>query len=419
MGCTFLRPKAPPSHAEDDEDVVHRFAMDRLQNVSLFSVLTEEDKLDVKEVLYHAGEDIIVQGTDIHSHDSWIYVIKEGSCEALEDGQRVNVMRQGEILGERALLQNLPRRTATVRCLSEECLVVCIGIRSLERALGLEHELNMSVVAEDGSACLAHQEVQARLKAFPILQTMSDFHLRSLASKVRVLRRSPGDLILRKDESGEEFFLLDRGRIGVLKEDEEERRRGSGQPLDLGDILLRHHDEDYQDEDEGEPEEGGKLTSARAGSGAEGGSGGGGAATSNLLFRAFMGTFTSSQSQLHASGIANAILAYAAASLSPSSSSSASSSSSSSYAVEGTTRCPLPSPTKVPASRIKATLHAGMFFGEAALLGGDGRRGASIVALTHCTLLVLDRTTFTRLMATLENPPSPDKSSKGGRREEE
>jgi CRP-like cAMP-binding protein len=408
MGCTFLRPKAPPSHAEDDEDVVHRFAMDRLQNVSLFSVLTEEDKLDVKEVLYHAGEDIIVQGTDIHSHDSWIYVIKEGSCEALEDGQRVNVMRQGEILGERALLQNLPRRTATVRCLSEECLVVGIGIRSLEKALGLEHELNMSVVAEDGSACLAHQEVQARLKAFPILQTMSDFHLRSLASKVRVLRRSPGDLILRKDESGEEFFLLDRGRIGVLKEDEEERRRGSGQPLDLGDILLRHHDEDYQDEDEGESGEGGKMTSARAG--AEAGEEGG-AATSNVLFRAFMGTFTSSQSKLHASGIANAILAYAAASLSPSSSSS--------YAVEGTTRCPLPSPTKVPASRIKATLHAGMFFGEAALLGGDGRRGASIVALTHCTLLVLDRPTFTRLMATLENPPSPDKSSKGGRREEE
>ena len=82
----------------------------------------------------------------------------------------------------------------------------------------------MSVVAEDGSACLAHQEVQARLKAFPILQTMSDLHLRSLASNVRVLRRPPGDLILRKDESGEEFFLLDRGRIGVLKEDEEERK---------------------------------------------------------------------------------------------------------------------------------------------------------------------------------------------------
>ena len=69
------------------------------------------------------------------------------------------------------------------------------------------------------------------------------------------------------------------------------------------------------------------------------------------------------------------------------------------------------SPSKVIRNgKIVATLSAGMFFGEGALLG-DGRRGASAVALTHTTLLVMNKEAFTALMKLIENPSSPEHPS--------
>ena len=51
---------------------------------------------------------------------------------------------------------------------------------------------------------------------------------------------------------------------------------------------------------------------------------------------------------------------------------------------------------------VKATLRAGQFFGEMALMeGGDGRRTATCLARTHCTLLAMRKESFERLMEIL------------------
>jgi len=373
MGQCGYAPSEVQKETASPFELAQRYAIDTIANVSLFSSLTSEDNLFVKEVEYKEGECIIEQGQSIRDEhcDSWISVIKEGRCEVLENGVRVNIVGKGEILGERALLQNLSIRTATCRAIDPDgCKVISISIQSLERALGLEHENNLVGLSKDGIVVMGKDELVKRLRCFPILQNLRDFHINELASKVQVKRHNPGDYILRKDELGEDFYLLDRGKIGILNDQH---------TSSIDDVHLKFAPESQDVKNDNDSDH------------------------SKILFSAFKGKFTSSQDELHNDGVANAILSYADAE-------SAGTSMSDELNNNGGRR-QTASPSKVIRSgKIVATLSAGMFFGEGALLG-DGRRGASAVALTHTTLLVMNKEAFTALMKLIENPSSPEHQS--------
>ena len=379
--------------------LTQKYAIDTIANVSLFNLVTEaeEDDLEVREMEYKCGEDIVRQGEEIHKTNSWIFVIKEGRCEVLENDQRVNVIQRGDIVGERALLQNLSTRTATVRGIDPEgCKVIGISIRSLEKALGLEHELLLGALKVDGTVDLGTDELLKRLRAFPILTGLPEYQLIDLASKITVKRHNPGELIVRKNDLGEEFYLLDRGRIGILHDEpaaddtESLHLEGLASPLPMqSNEALATATDNFDDKCDGSgnsirstinPAE---LSGRRVG-----------------LFTAFKGVFTASQLKLHSDGVANAILSYASSTLPMQQESQ--------RGPCATPSAPAPK-TQTQRGNVKFTLSAGRFFGEAALLG-DGKRGASIVALTHTTLLVLDRQTFARLMRLLEYPPSPPRA---------
>ena len=368
MGCSFSsRGEAPQAEVD-----VQKYAIEQISSVSLFSRLSADDdvSLEVKETEFEMGETIFTQGEEIRTFGKgWIYVIKKGRCDIIDnDAGKVNEAGPGDILGERALLQNLPYRTATVKCSDPDgCRVIGISIRSLEKALGLEHELVLKE-ASDTTAILDPEEILTRLRAFPILQSLQDYLLVDVASKITVKRHNPGDYVLRKDDAGEEFYLLDRGRIGILRD--EPTPSSPSSPGDLEKIQLTEEDDETN------------LIEADQ---------------SHELYRAFKGRFTSSPTALRSNGVASAILSYAASSK-PKEVAAASSSRNG------------PSPFKELRARTVKTLAAGMFFGEGALLG-DGRRGASVVALTHVTLLVMDKAAFTHLMKMLECPPSPEKRS--------
>ena len=360
MGCHASTAAAIEKRDGEDECAIHRYALGRVAGIALFSALSSNDtaELDVKEITYCQGEDIVTQGQEIFGTDiinSWIYVMQQGRAEVLQDGVRVNLIHKGDVIGERALLQHLHQRTATVRCIDVECNVVAIGIRSLEKALGLEHEA-IEVDPASGALQLSPADVIARLRAFPILATLSGSSFDMLAKQVTVRRCEPGELVLRRGEEGQEFFLLDRGRIGVLEAEEEGSRERT---------CSEAKDDDNKD------------------CSAEGHATAGG---THLLFQAFRGTLASKPSK----HVVRAILDYAEASQ---------------------REVAMPSPTRPAAhtqQRVKATLRAGQFFGESALLvGADGRRTASVVALTHVTLLVMNKDAFTNLMRRLEGFPTP------------
>lgn len=345
---------------------VEQYAVSAVAGVSLFSRLAEDDSgaLVLEEKIFTPGQDIITQGEPILLGTSWIYVLKSGRAEVLEDGRRVNFLSEGQVLGERALQLHLKERSATVRCIDVECRVICIGIRSLEKALGLEHELVESNVEGEQGRVLRLDEAQVidRLRAFPLLTSLSDAFFARLARQVSVRRYAPGELVLRKGEQANEFFLLDRGKIGVLAEPNGgtvEGKEGSQGDADA--------DADVNgDGDRAEAETG-------------------------VLLQAFRGRFSISPSKQ----VASAIITYFESSV-------------------ATERTSAPTPPRAPplaqshGGSLKATLRAGQFFGESALLPeGDGRRNASVVALTHVTLLVLEKGAFTDLMRRLEGFKTP------------
>jgi CRP-like cAMP-binding protein len=225
--------------------------------------------------------------------------------------------------------------------------------------------------SDTGTVLLEPAELLRRLRGFPILQNLQDFHLQNVAKNIRVLRYSPGDLVAAKGDVGNEFFLLDRGRIGILQ-DEHVCPTADADSIKLDEI---GSDESQQ----------------------------GDGSSSSVLLRAFKGRFTSSPSKLRSTGVASAILSYASGAYRVR---TASATKEAEGEGEGESSAPPAAPSL--AQKVKATLSAGMFFGEGALLG-DGKRGASVCALTHCTLFSLNHEAFVRLMKLLENPPSPEK----------
>lgn len=358
MGCTESKSAGYQVDGAESRSVEH-YAIGRVAGISLFSSLEEDDSgaLALEERVYSAGQDIITQGDAIVASKSWIYVLKTGVAEVLENGQRVNLLGEGQVIGERALQLHLKERSATVRCIDAECRVVCIGIRSLEKALGLEHEqVEVNANAEDGRGRvldLNEDQIVDRLRAFPLLASLSDAFFSRLARQVSVRRHEPGDLILRKGETGREFFLLDRGKIGILSDGvcPVEGKEGS------------HHGDAEADADADAP-----------------------ALDDGGLLQAFRGRFSVSPSKQ----VASAIITYFE----------------SSAAAEHTS-APTP-PRQTGGSFLKATLRAGQFFGESALLPeSDGYRSASVVSLTHVTLLVLEKSVFVDLMKRLEGFKTP------------
>jgi signal transduction histidine kinase/predicted CoA-binding protein len=111
--------------------------VEELRKVSLFSKLSPEDleRLEgmVKEVRLPAGEELFAEGDP----GDWAYVIRRGWIEISKHsaGRRVvlAVRREGEVIGEMALLENAPRM-AGARAVTD-CLLLAIGKEQLDELL--------------------------------------------------------------------------------------------------------------------------------------------------------------------------------------------------------------------------------------------------------------------------------------------
>lgn len=109
-----------------------------LQNIQLFSGLPAGDLKSIcailKEVRLAAGAELFAQG----SAGDFAYVIREGEIEIsrLSDGRQVPlaVRRQGEMVGEMAILEQAPRM-ARARALTD-CVLFALGREQMEQLLG-------------------------------------------------------------------------------------------------------------------------------------------------------------------------------------------------------------------------------------------------------------------------------------------
>jgi signal transduction histidine kinase len=233
---------------------------DFLRKIELFEGLSEEDLAEIcegiEEVQVRAGEVIVKEGTT----GDRAYIIKQGELEILKDsGGRelmLAVRHPGEVIGEMALLERIPR-TATVRArtdaqlyvISKELLdhllnfsptamraifkTVLSRLRADEALLvqsqkmaqlgtltaGVAHELNNPAAAvRRGASQLTEAieqltEIRAKLNTFPFSPEQREF-IQSLEQRAKEHAISPPEMnaVIRSDKQALlEDWLDDRG----------------------------------------------------------------------------------------------------------------------------------------------------------------------------------------------------------------
>ena len=216
MGNCLFGEKASETLDPEEELSAKSYASKSLHSIAIFSKLQEEDLEGLEELQFLAGEDIVVEGD---SNTDLIYILRNGACEVTKDGVVINTLGRGSVIGERAFIAQ-KSRSATVTAV-DQCSVLAIKRSSLEKALGFD-----SFVPSERSDDEIQAEKLVRLGQFPLLASMSDDYLKDMAKDMMILQYLPDDPIIIKGSIGKEFYFIDRGCVDIVDGGPEE----SGNP---------------------------------------------------------------------------------------------------------------------------------------------------------------------------------------------
>ena len=211
------------SNKKDTEELISAkaFAVTSLNEIAIFSRLKEEDLTDIQETLYSPGEDIIVQGDD---QTDLIYVLRSGVCDVKVNGKVVNTLKRASVIGERAFIAQTTR-SATVSA-TEQCSVLAIQRSSLERSLGFDNFNAAEMSDEEIKA-----EKLKRLSQFPLLSMLSEDYMKDLAKDMLIKQYLPGEPIILKGTIGTEFYFIDRGSVDVVADNQSFENMSAGSDL--------------------------------------------------------------------------------------------------------------------------------------------------------------------------------------------
>jgi len=143
-----------------------------------------------------------------------LYLIVEGRARASTTGPSGPVplasMGPGELFGEIALLEPGGRRQATVTAV-DPLLLLSLRAADFRRLLEVHPEAHAAFVKVADDLL-----VTKFLKQASPFSTLDGDRLRQLASRLKRFEAPAGTVIIRQDESGEECYLLQSGRVEVF-----------------------------------------------------------------------------------------------------------------------------------------------------------------------------------------------------------
>jgi cAMP-dependent protein kinase regulator len=163
---------------------------------------SEERALIVKAfqgpVIKHAGENIIIQGEE----GNLFYIIDKGqvdvyvrkSVEAEEE--KVHTYHDGDTFGQLALMYNAPR-AATCRAVGD------VTLWTLDR-----HAFKVIIA---GAALRKREKFMSFLQRVPILQSLNEYELMTLADSMTEEKFDSGMIICREGDPGDEFYIVSDG----------------------------------------------------------------------------------------------------------------------------------------------------------------------------------------------------------------
>jgi len=188
--------------------------LNAISNNFLFSVLTEETVEQLigafKEHHVAPGCHIITEGEEVLPDDPGLFVFESGFLEVFKSqayGQPpikvLNYDSEGQSFGELALLYNCPRQ-ATVIALIQSVLW------SIDRTTFNE--------LVKGHSVMEKKKYEAFLNRVHILQSLNDLERAKIADVLRPMKFQQGQVIFREGDEGSDFFLIQEGRVLVMKD---------------------------------------------------------------------------------------------------------------------------------------------------------------------------------------------------------
>ena len=174
----------------------------------MFSVLDEKELKTVIEAMeernFKKDEVVIKQGDD----GEVLYLLETGKLDCFKKFNKdekdtfLKNYLPGEAFGELALLYNAPR-AATIIATEDS------KMWSLDRA-------TFNHIVKDAS--MKRREMYEKfLKSVEILKSIDSYEINQISDALKTKKCKAGEMIIKKDEIGEEFYMLESGEANATK----------------------------------------------------------------------------------------------------------------------------------------------------------------------------------------------------------
>lgn len=167
----------------------------------LFRNLDSEQRARILDAMFERrttkGEEVIRQGAPGDN----FYVVEAGTFAVLVDGRQVDVLGPGTTFGELALMYNTPR-AATVVSQEDGGVLWAVDRETFRRAV-------IDV------AFKKRRLYEAFLKSVPLLSTLTPLEVARIADALETIDFGPGDLIVKKGDHGDAFYMIVSGEARV------------------------------------------------------------------------------------------------------------------------------------------------------------------------------------------------------------
>lgn len=175
----------------------------------MFSALDDRDLKTVidamEESLFKKGDKVIVEG----DMGDCLYLIDNGKLDCFKllkpsdsNPTLIKEYGSGEAFGELALLYNAPRAATIIA--KEDC-----SLWKLDRE-------TFNHIVKDASI-KKRERYEKFLKSIEILKSIDSYEINQISDAIKVVKAKAGDYIIRKDETGDNFYILEEGEAYASK----------------------------------------------------------------------------------------------------------------------------------------------------------------------------------------------------------
>jgi cAMP-dependent protein kinase regulator len=190
----------PPSYPKTDEQK-ERLNATLMKNF-MFADLEEKDMdiilMAMKELVIPAGETIITEG----DNGDFLFVVESGSLDCVKNDAVVKTCNEGDVFGELALLYNTTRAASVVA--KNAC--VCWQ---------LDRETVNNIVKD--AAVNRRNRHATFLKSVSLISNIGEYERSQIADALKGETFEKGHIIVRQDDPGDRFYILEEGSLYAMK----------------------------------------------------------------------------------------------------------------------------------------------------------------------------------------------------------